>query len=610
MNRRSLHILLILFGCQTYAFAQLDAIQELSEVVLTDTKMIHFSEGYKVDKIADSLIDRNSTSLTETLRYNSTIYFKENGNGMVSSPSFRGTNAAQTAVIWNGININSVFTGQTDFNTLSPTNYNNISIRSGGGGVQYGSGAVGGSVHLNNDFSFKQEKHTNVGMQFGSFATVGAKIQTIQSNENSYMGIGANFIDSENDYEFVGKNRGNVHGQFSRFSANVNVAQKLGRGSISWNSEYSYNKRNFSGSLNTIGKDGYKDINTRNLFQLKQKMGVFNTVASFAHLFEEYKYFPDSEQYYFEGGKANTFIAIAQSEVFAFRDVRVLAKLQYDIIEAEGKNIGDPGRKTLAAVVLINHKISEKFNYGLNFRKEFLNSFDNPFLFSADAKWRITDAYSVKLNGSKNYRIPTFNDLFWYSGGNTDLKPETSYQLDLGQEIQIGKFKAEVSTYFISSTDLIKWVPGSGGLWYPVNISETKNYGVEANLDYNLLLNKSHTINFSANYSYTRADDIQKKKQLIYVPFHKAWGTVDYTLKKLSFYFQGLYTGEAFTTTDNSEVVSGYTLFNLGAEYTLHSRPEISFGGRIKNIFNRYYENVAYRPMPSRYFEIFLNFNI
>ena len=610
MNRRSLHILLVLFLCQTYAFAQLDAIQELSEVILTDTKMIHFSEGYKVEKIADSIIDRNSTSLTETLRYNSGIYFKENGNGMVSSPSFRGTNAAQTAVIWNGININSVFTGQTDFNTLSPTNYNNISIRSGGGGVQYGSGAVGGSVHLNNDFSFKKKNHTKLGLHYGSFTTLGGNVRTIQSTENSYIGIGTNFIDSENDYEYIGKNKDNVHGQFSRFSANVDAAHKWGKGSISLNSGYSYNRRNFSGSLNTIGKDGYKDINTRNLFQLKQKMGVFNSTASVAHLFEEYKYFPDSEKFYFEGGKANTFIAIVQSEFFAFRNVRVLGKLQYDVIKAEGKNIGDPARKTLAAVVLINHKISEKFNYGINFRKEFLNNFDNPFLFSADAKWQITNAYSVKLNGSKNYRVPTFNDLFWYSGGNMDLKPETSYQLDFGQEIQIGKFKAEVSTYFISSTDLIKWIPGTGQLWYPVNISETKNYGAEANLDYNLFLGKFSTLNVSANYSYTHAEDIQKGKQLIYVPFHKAWGKLEFTMKKLSVYIQGLYTGEVFTTTDNSEVVSGYTLFNLGADYTLYSLPKISFGGRIKNVFDQYYENVAFRPMPSRYFEIFINFNI
>src|SRR5690554_3664885 len=154
MNRRGLHILSIVFLCQAAAFAQLDSIQKLPEVILSDTKLIHFSKGFKLEKLADSVAKRNPSSLTDVLRYNSAVYFKENGNGMVSSPSFRGTNAAQTAVIWNGININSIFTGQTDFNTISPLSYDEITIRSGGGGVQYGSGAVGGSIHLNNDFSF------------------------------------------------------------------------------------------------------------------------------------------------------------------------------------------------------------------------------------------------------------------------------------------------------------------------------------------------------------------------------------------------------------------------------------------------------------------------
>ena len=63
---------------------------------------------------------------------------------MVSSASFRGTNAQQTAVVWNGININSQLTGQTDFNTLIPGNYGDVVVRSGGGSVQYGVAQLGG----------------------------------------------------------------------------------------------------------------------------------------------------------------------------------------------------------------------------------------------------------------------------------------------------------------------------------------------------------------------------------------------------------------------------------------------------------------------------------
>ncbi len=610
MKKAWFHIIFSLLLGILNTYAQLDAIQELPEVVLANAKLLHFSKGFKVEKLSDSVVERNASSLTETLRFNSSIYFKENGFGMVSSPSFRGTNAAQTAVIWNGININSIFTGQTDFNTISPLNYNAISIRSGGGGVQYGSGAVGGSIHLNNHFSFKKSNSTEIGVRYGSFSTISGNARTTQSNDGHYLNVGVDFINSENDYDYVGRGQTNNHGQFLRFTAKVNEARKLKYGVASWNSEYSYNDRNFSGSLNTVGKDAYEDINTRNLWQLQQKFGIFNSIASFAHLFEQYRYYPDSEKYYYDGGKANTFIGAFQTEIFLLKKLRLNGKLEYNYVQAKGNNVGDNSRKTLSAVVLLNHQISDRLNYGLNLRKEFLNDYANPFLFSADAKWNVTKSYALRLNGSKNYRVPTFNDLYWYAGGNIDLQPETSCQVELGQEIVFGKLKADFAVYYISSEYLIKWIPGNGGLWVPVNINETENYGVEVNLDYAIILNNQNRLSLNANYSYTKAEDLQKEKQLIYVPFHKAGGTLQYEIRTFSAYIQGLFNGEAYTTTDNSDSVDAYSVFNLGMEYKLPFNTDVTFGGALKNVFNTYYENVAYRPMPSRSIEIFLNFNI
>src|SRR5699024_1443898 len=159
------------------------------------------------------------------------------------------TNASQTAVIWNGININSIFTGQTDFNIISPLGYDDISIRSGGGGVQYGSGAIGGSVHLNNSVSFDKPSETAVGLQYGSFETFSGQAETTQVWKNYYLNAGVYFINSKNDYDYIGKNKKNEHGEFTRFTAKMNQAAKLKHGLLSWNSEYSYSDRNFSGSL-------------------------------------------------------------------------------------------------------------------------------------------------------------------------------------------------------------------------------------------------------------------------------------------------------------------------------------------------------------------------
>ena len=129
---------------------------EIEEVQVSDLQTKLFNNTQKSVVLNDSVVVFNRESLTKLLNFNSFFYFKENGNGMVSSPSVRGTTASQTAVIWNGININSNLTGQTDFNTINTYDFNSIQLKYGGGSVVYGSGAIGGSIHLNNEMSFKK----------------------------------------------------------------------------------------------------------------------------------------------------------------------------------------------------------------------------------------------------------------------------------------------------------------------------------------------------------------------------------------------------------------------------------------------------------------------
>ena len=165
LKKQLLFILFLLCQC---IFAQQDAIV-LSEVVVSDSQLKNFTETKDIKVLNDSVIEKNRASLTSLLNYNSVIYFKENGLGMVSSPSFRGTTAQQTAVIWNGININSQLNGQTDFNTVSTRDFNSVSVQAGGGSTIYGTSAIGGSIHLSNNLSFKKQFSNDFYVSYGSF---------------------------------------------------------------------------------------------------------------------------------------------------------------------------------------------------------------------------------------------------------------------------------------------------------------------------------------------------------------------------------------------------------------------------------------------------------
>lgn len=605
---KGLYLFIASFICSASLCAQLDSIQYLNEVVLVDSKLEEFSEGYTLTKISDTLISRNPVSLSDLLNFNSNIYIKENGYGMVASPSFRGTNASQTAVIWNGIPINSNLTGQTDFNTIATASLTNVIIRSGGGSSQYGSGAVGGSIHLNNTIEFTENSSNELTIYYGSYASVGGIFKRKMAAEKKYLDMAVDFISSDNDYEYVGLNRKNNNGEFNKLNISMNGGLRLNNSSLIWNSNYFSGVRNLSGTITTFNKDSYKDETFRNLLTWNSTSKKWNNIIKGAHIFERYQYYPNRENVLYFEGKSNTIIGDYQLEYNINEKITVSSILNLTHIKAKGANIGDESRNTLAAIFIWKQLVSDQLSYNINIRQEFLNDFENPLIVSIDTKYKINQWYSLKANASKNYRVPTFNDLYWNNGGNVDLKPEISYQGAISNEFYFKYFLFNMNLFYINSKDLISWQPDINGMFSPINISETENIGFEMAAKFSKSIQKN-IFNIGINYAYTSAKNIETGKQLMYVPFHKVTGTIDYRIQQFNAYFQQLFNGNVFTTTDNSTDLDSYLVANIGLDYFFsYKTMPIKIGFKINNIFNTYYENVAYRPMPNRNIQTTITF--
>ena len=605
---KGLYLFIASIICSASLCAQLDSIQHLNEVVLVDSKLEEFSEGYTLTKISDTVISRNPVSLSDLLNFNSNIYIKENGYGMVASPSFRGTNASQTAVIWNGIPINSNLTGQTDFNTIATASLTNVIIRSGGGSSQYGSGAVGGSIHLNNTIEFTENSSNELTIYYGSYASVGGIFKRKMAAEKKYLDMAVDFISSDNDYEYVGLNRKNNNGEFNKLNISMNGGLRLNNSSLIWNSNYFSGVRNLSGTITTFNKDSYKDETFRNLLTWNSTSKKWNNIIKGAHIFERYQYYPNRENVLYFEGKSNTIIGDYQLEYKINEKITVSSILNLTHIKAKGANIGDESRNTLAAIFIWKQLVSDQLSYNINIRQEFLNDFENPLIVSIDTKYKINQWYSLKANASKNYRVPTFNDLYWNNGGNVDLKPEISYQGAISNEFYFKYFLFNMNLFYINSKDLISWQPDINGMFSPINISETENIGFEMAAKFSKSIQKN-IFNIGINYAYTSAKNIETGKQLMYVPFHKVTGTIDYRIQQFNTYFQQLFNGNVFTTTDNSTDLDSYLVANIGLDYFFsYKTMPIKIGFKINNIFNIYYENVAYRPMPNRNIQTTITF--
>ncbi|SFU71169.1 iron complex outermembrane recepter protein [Pustulibacterium marinum] len=579
----------------------------LAEVEVSDTQLKRFSDTQQTIELSDSISIKNQASLTSLLNFNSFIYFKQNGLGMVSSPSFRGTTAQQTAVLWNGININSQFNGQTDFNTINIRNFDAVEVRSGGGSVLFGSGAIGGSIHLNDYIKFSEGFKNTAFVKYGSFNTIDGSYKSSYSSEKLSLNIALSRVNSDNNYEYVGKDRNNSNGQFYNQSVSANVGYKLNENNLVKFFTYIYDgDRNFSLIVPTETRTSYSDFNTRNMLEWDGFYGKFISKLKVAYTTEHYKYYANIYNDSYTEGKANS--VIGKYDLAYHISDGILLNFVSDInhTNGEGSSIAQNKRTITAFNVMWKHILSNKFLYEVTSRKEFTQNYESPFLFSLGAKYKLLNDYEITLNGSKNFRIPTYNDLFWAGSGNPDLNPETSYQLEFGNHFKLNKVDLSITGYYNDITDMIRWVP-QGSVWKPVNTQHVATYGIESKLKYQKKFGK-HTMTINGTYTYTKAKDLDSEKELIYVPNHKATGMLQYKYKRLQAYYQYMFVGNVYTDSDNNPLYSldAYGISNTGLSYHFGRQKGYQIGTEINNLWNVNYQSVRNRFMPGINYAIYM----
>lgn len=607
MTIKNWAFLLMLF-LSALCVAQHDSITSLEPVVIADNVLKKFSNSQHISILNDSVLSKNQSNLTSLLNFNSTIYFKENGLGMVSSPSFRGTTAQQTAVIWNGININSQLNGQTDFNTIITSNYNAVAVRSGGGSVIYGSSAVGGSVHLNNELLFKKQFSNTITVNYGSFNTLNLNFSTLFSTKKIVLNASFLKIKSDNDYEYLNTDLKNQNGAFNNSSFNFNFAYQFdSRNQLKFYNQWFSSNRNFSGTLAADSKSNYIDFNTRSLIEWVSSQKKYTSVVKFAYLTESYKYFEDKNFDVFSDGKAQNYISRYDINFKATSKITINSIIDYTITAANGTNILQKQRNVFSGLVLMKHQIFANLLYEVGIRKEINSNYKSPTLYSAGLAYRPFYWYSLRANASKNFRVPTFNDLYWLGQGNSNLQPEISNQVEVGTDFLYKGLSLSTTAYIIKTDNMIQWSPNSSGVWSPNNVKNAISKGIEINAGFDTQYKNNHLV-LNSNYSYTQAEDVNIKKQLIYVPFHKVTFSSSYSYKNFGVFYQFMFNGKVFTSSDNENFLKSYKVSNVGVDVTFKKLQSIKLSFQINNIFNQYYQNVAIRPMPGRNFNVISNF--
>lgn len=590
--------------------AQTDSTTVLKEVRVSDPGLLRHTSTQSVQVFSDSLQGQNRQSLGGFLQFNTPVHIRENGNTGVASASFRGSSAQQTAVIWNGININSGFNGQTDFNIVQFADATELTVKAGGGSVLYGSGAIGGSVHLNTDLKFSPHFNQSILAQYGSFNSKNALYKISASEKNWSFLASARYNQSDNDFKMPNGNK-TQNGQYYNTGLNVAAAYRFNpRNSLHFYSHLSQGLHHFALQYPTEIPTRYEHQNLRSILEWNTTYGALQSKARFAYLNESYRYFESPNTLIPSFGELKT--AIAKYDGAYRFSPRFLANalLEYQYNEGIGSDIRQSHRNIGSAALQLKYAF-ENWLFETGVKQEITEVYKSPVLYSAGTKYQWNSWMLTKANWSRNFRIPTYNDLYWVSAGSTDLKPESSYQAEIGQEFSYKKSRLTITAFYNQIKDMIQWIPGNGSLWFPQNVNEVEQYGLEA-----FVTTSIHSgigdWNISATYGYTHAENADLKKQLIYVPKHKGTFNLNWNYGHFDANFQSMFTSEVYTRSDNNPryTLEDFTVLNAGIGYRLLRQPNIHFGVRVLNILDTEYQTMINRYMPGRHYSFVLSINL
>lgn len=587
--------------------AQKDSILQLSELELpTAFSSKNIKIYHNVDP-NDTLLSAPNENFKSLLTKHFNLYFKEFGNQMLSSVSVKGTHASQTSVYWNGIPVNSKLNGQTDFSQIVSHHFDAIQFKNSGGSVSLGSGTIGGAINLQNQFNFDDHKSFKLIQEISSFDTY-QTLMDVQTASNQYvLNLHINYANSQNDYPFINKNLHNENGQYQLIGGQLNQALRINPNNLLYfRSLVQISDKNISSSLLAANQQ-HLDYNTQ-FYQI----GWQNQQLSWRH---DIKLAYTLENYSFQFQKDNSLKDnnnsynwyLFSEHLFSYTPhQKVLLGTQLFRTKGIGNQIGTQQINNFAGFVQWEHYINATLQYQVSLRKEYSSTTVIPWLYEGEFDVHITPKDVVTFNFSKNFRLPTLNDLYWKTGGNIDLLPETSHQFSLSYSHEYKSLIIQSEFYYLKGSNFIQWQPTDNNIWQPINVQNTENKGIELTISN---IQPSSKYQWKAMYSFTDAKNIATGKQLFYVPYHQAVFWWQFQWKKWNFGMEHQYHGAVYTTSDNKQRLPDYFIQNASVSFPIYKQ---HFKGYFtaNNVLNQYYENVESYPLPGRNLKISVQFNL
>lgn len=622
-NYAIITIVLLCVFTNANSFAQDTVALQNVEVIAKKTQLSQI--GKKTESIDSTIKEQfKFNSIGDVLSLNTPVFIKNYGPGALSTTSFRGGNASQTAIMWNGFNLQNAMLGQSDLCLMPCFLFENIDVEYGGSSSLWGSGAVGGSIHLNNESIFDQGLKASTNFGTGSFGLKNISTKILFSNRrfitstkiyDSRSANNFNYNDTT-DKEHPLKQQKNASYDFLGLMQELKFLINT-KNIVSINAWINTNKRRLP-SFNPLAesKTYQRDDATRVTANWSFLNKNFRSGLR-AGFFEDKINYTDSLISLFSKSKTQTIIAENENYFSWHKHHQLNFGINFSSSSAFTNNY--ESTKTLSKTsLLVGNKFSfleDKWLMYFSARAEYFSVGALPLTGNVSTEYSLSKRVVLMASTAKVYRQPTLNELYWLPGGNINLKPEQGYTNEgsVNYKTQISAFSIFISGAAFSRKidNWILWVPGANANPTPINVQQVWSRGTETTWRLHYYKNKfSYKINVVTGYvlstveANSQENDNTIHKQLIYTPRYTLNANVLLGYNKTALTFFNQYVGYRFTTSDNSQWLNPYQVSSLRLNYSIETKlADFIMFGACNNLLNKDYRVLQGRPMPLRNYE-------
>ncbi|GJM36226.1 MAG: TonB-dependent receptor [Saprospiraceae bacterium] len=603
-----------------FVVAQIDTVLQLPAVEVAGIRLRTLPPGEGVETWDSARLEMAAYRNTaELLSREGGVFIKSYGIGSSATSSIRGGSAGQTSVVWNGLPLQSPMLGQLDLSLLPVAFVDQLSVRYGGNGASWGSGAIGGVITIDNTAKYGIGHKVDLYSALGSFGRWDEQLKW-QYGNTKFAGATRIFHQqATNDFAYRIRPDLPEKRQDNAAIRQSGVLQEL----------YWKNRPNQELSLQLWGQLAAREIpptSTQSRSEAFQKdefvrsavhwkrHGRNSIIQARTGLFLENMNYQDKQI----GEDSKSHFWTLMGELDGQWQLKKQRKFQLVINQIYTRAVTD-GYQEPAAQYRISLFGAFQQNLGswkaqLSARQELVGGKLVALMPHLGLEGKLGPWLTIKGKLARNYRLPSLNDLYWRPGGNRDLLAEHGWSKELGFSTH-WKSESHQLTYGVTgfSRRIHNWILWSlktgDAFWSASNIAEVWSRGIEQRLNYKMSyangcwqLSAGYDFTLSTNEKAIQNPKIDAGAQLFYVPKHQAFASLIWYWKKWNLAYQHRYTGPVTALNDS---LKGYQVGNWQMQYShTYKRYSASIFLQIDNSWNANYRIVERRPMPGRSFEV------